>query len=88
MSLEQGWFAVRRELRIPMTIFLVLSVGYLAGWAIMFLSLSFRWTFVQWRFFSLMAIASVVLTLAALVLGVMCRVNFGKGLPHYRKSFN
>jgi len=49
--LMMGWFAVRRELRIPMMIFLVLSIGYLAGWAIMFLSHSFRWTFVQWRFF-------------------------------------
>jgi len=81
--LMMGWFAVRRELRIPMMIFLVLSIGYLAGWAIMFLSHSFRWTFVQWRFFSLMAIASVLLTLTAFVLGIICRANFGKGLSRH-----
>jgi len=81
--LMTGWFAARREFRIPMMIFLVLSIAYLAGWAVMFLSDSFRWTFVQWRFFSLMAIASVLLTLAAFVLGVFCRINFGKGLSRY-----
>jgi hypothetical protein len=68
-----------------MIFFLVLCLCYMAGWAVMFLSTSFRWTFVQWRFFSLMAAASVLLTLAALALGIVCRINFGKGLPRYRE---
>jgi len=81
--LMTGWFAVRRELRMPMLVFLVLSLGYLAGWGVMFASTTFRWTFVQWRFFSLIASGSVLLTLVAFILGVICRLNFGKGLPRY-----
>jgi hypothetical protein len=78
-----GWFAVRREKKILMIIFLVLCFAYLAAWAFMFISGSFRWTFIQWRFFSLVTSASVLLTLAAFVLGMICRINFGKGLPRY-----
>ena len=66
-----------------MLIFLVLSFGYLVGWSAMFAAPSFTWTFVQWRFFSLMAVASVLLALATFVLGVICRLNFGKGLSRY-----
>lgn len=68
-----------------MFIFLVLSILYLSGWSVMFLSTTFRWTFITWRFFSIMASASVLLTLVAFVIGVVCRYNFGKGLNRYRK---
>jgi len=81
--LMTGWFAVRRELRFSMFIFLMLSILYLAGWGVMFFSTTFRWTFTTWTFFSLMATASVFLTLLSIVLGVMCRFNFGKGLARY-----
>jgi len=83
----KGWFAVRRELRAPMFVFLLLSMLYLAGWGVMFFSTTFRWTFTTWGFFSVMASASVFLTLLSLVLGVVCRFNFGKGLLHYRMFF-
>lgn len=66
-----------------MFIFLVLSILYLGGWSLMFLSTTFRWSFVTWRFFSVMATASVLLTVTAFVLGIICRFNFGKGLPRY-----
>jgi len=81
--LMTGWFAVRRELRIPMFIFLLLSILYLGGWSVMFFSTTFRWTFITWRFFSIMASASVLLTVVSLILGVICRYNFGKGLVRY-----
>lgn len=81
----QGWFAVRRELRVPMFIFLMISVLYLGGWSVMFFSTTFRWTFITWSFFSVMACASVFLTVASFVLGVICRYNFGKGLLRYRE---
>jgi len=81
--LMTGWVAVRKELRIPMLVFLVLSFGYMAGWGAMFASTTFRWTFVTWRFFSLVASGSVLLTLMALILGLICRLNFGKGLLRY-----
>ena len=60
--------------------FLVLSVVYMVSWATMFLSHTFRWTFINWRFYTVMASASILLTVVALVLGILCRVNFGKGL--------
>ncbi|KAL5535245.1 hypothetical protein ACEPAF_3339 [Sanghuangporus sanghuang] len=81
--LTLGWISVRRELRVQMLIFLVLSLGYMVGWAAMFTSPTFRWTFVLWRFFTLMTVASVALTLSTLVIGILCRINFGKGLPRY-----
>jgi hypothetical protein len=57
-----GWFGVRRELRLPTFIFLVLSILYLAGWGVMFFSTTFRLTFSTWRFFAVNASASVFLT--------------------------
>jgi hypothetical protein len=84
----QGWFAARHELQLPMFIFLVLSILYLAGWGVMFFSTTFRWTFTTWCFFAMMASASVFLTLMATILGIVCRCNFGKGLVHYRESFS
>lgn len=75
-----GWVSVRRELRLPMFGFLVISVIYLAGWGVMFFATTFRWAFVTWRFFSVMASASVALTVLSFILGVICRFNFGKGL--------
>lgn len=49
----------------------------------MFANATFRWTFVTWQFFSLIAIASALLTLSAFILGLVCRLNFGKGLLRY-----
>ncbi|KAJ7655225.1 hypothetical protein DFH06DRAFT_1046920 [Mycena polygramma] len=78
-----GWFSVRREMRVGMIFFLGLSVLYLGGWGVMFLSTTFRWTFKTWEFFSIMASASLGLTTLSFVLGVLCRLNFGKGLLRY-----
>ncbi|TFY71140.1 hypothetical protein EVG20_g1872 [Dentipellis fragilis] len=81
--LIMGWIAVRRELNMPMMAFLVLSLLYIAGLGAMFDSTTFRWTFVQWRFFSVIISLSAALALIAFGLGLACRLNFGKGLPRY-----
>lgn len=81
--LALGWFSVRKEHRLQMFFFLVLSVLYLAGWGVMFFATTFRWTFVTWRFFSVMSSASVFLTVLSLVLALVCRFNFGEGLVRY-----
>lgn len=81
--LTTGWYGVRRELKMPMLVFLALSVGYLAGWAAMFDSTAFRWTYMTWTFFGVMTTASVFLALVAFILGIICRINFGKGLIRY-----
>ena len=68
-----------------MWIFLFMSLIYMGGWASLFTSPTFRWTFTQWRFFSLIATAAVLLTLLSFILGTICRFNFGKGLARYRE---
>lgn len=69
-----------------MIVFLGMSVLYIVGWGAMFDSVTFRWTFATWRFFRVMTVAGAVLTALTLVLGVICRINFGKGLPQFRAS--
>jgi len=81
--LALGWTSVRKEQRMLMAVFLGMSALYLASWGTMFISATFRWTFLEWRFFSLMATASVLLTFSALVTGIVCRLGFGKGLPEH-----
>jgi len=66
-----------------MFVFLFLSILYLGGWSVMFFSTTFRWTFITWRFFGVMASSSVFLTASCFILGVICRFNFGKGLIRY-----
>lgn len=78
-----GWYSVRQEKALPMLIFLFLSLVYIGGWSVMFLSTTFRWTFLEWRFFSIIASASILFTVVSFTLGVICRYNFGKGLPRY-----
>lgn len=81
--LALGWISVRKEKRTLMAVFLGMSFLYLANWGAMFAGASFRWTFLEWRFFSLMASASVALTLSALITGIVCRMGFGQGLPEH-----
>jgi len=66
-----------------MVVFLGMSTLYLASWGAMFANASFRWTFLEWRFFSLMTSASVLLALSALITGIVCRLGFGTGLPEH-----
>ena len=66
--------------------FLVVAALILVGWATMFIAATFRWTYATWLFFSLMTTAAVLLTLTTLILGIVCRINFGKGLTRYRAS--
>ncbi|KAI0032489.1 hypothetical protein K488DRAFT_12331, partial [Vararia minispora EC-137] len=81
--LTTGWFAVRRELKTPMTIFLALCFGYMVGWGAMFDSTTFRWTIAQWAFFAVMMVVGVTLIIICFIVGIFCRLNFGRGLPHY-----
>jgi len=75
-----GWFAARKELKFPMMVFLVLSALYLVGWGLIFDSTTFRWTFVEWGFFGSTLTLSALLVLIGFVVGIMCRLNFNKGL--------
>jgi len=81
--LALGWTSVRKERRILMAVFLIMSTLYVASWGAMFASVSFRWTFMEWRFFKLMTSASVLLTISTLIIGIICRLGFGRGLPEH-----
>jgi hypothetical protein len=81
--ISAGYIGVRKELRLPMIIFLLLSILYLAAWSFMFLADTFRWEYWSWQFFGAMATFSVALTVLAFVLGIVCIMNFGKGLLRY-----
>lgn len=71
-----------------MLVFLGLCIVYLGGWGVMFISTTFRWTFITWDLFSIMAVASVLLTFACLTFGLFCRINFDRGLLSHRMFFD
>jgi hypothetical protein len=73
---------------MPMFVFLALCILYMGGWALMFVAPTFRWTFMQWRFFSIVATASVALTLLAFILGIVCRLSFGLNLSRFCKLYD
>ena len=57
-----------------------MSLGSFVGSGIMFLSANFRWTFLLWRFFSLIVSSSIILTIIAFILGLLLRLNFDNSL--------
>ncbi|KDN51542.1 hypothetical protein RSAG8_00087, partial [Rhizoctonia solani AG-8 WAC10335] len=85
--LVMGWYAVRREMRKTMIGFLVLSTLFVVAWAAMFVSPTWRLTFLTWMFFRMSTECAAILTVLALILGIVCLLNFGKDLPkHLRIS--
>jgi len=82
--LTLGWFSVRREWRRGMLVFNSLSVFFLASWIAILFSDSWRLTFLDWRFFSIIQVGAFASCLLTLILGIICRVYcFGRGLPEY-----
>lgn len=81
--ITMGWYAIRREMKIMMVCFLGIAFILLTGWSIMFYSIVYRWTFMQWPYLGCFTVASLVLIVASIILGVVCRLNFGKGLAQY-----
>ncbi|EMD35052.1 hypothetical protein CERSUDRAFT_85786 [Gelatoporia subvermispora B] len=81
--IAMGWFAVRRECSRLMTLFLVICLAYVVGWATMFDSKVFRWTFMQWPFFACVTVVSFCVLVISGGFGVVCWRNFGEGLAHY-----
>ena len=66
-----------------MAVFLILSALYVIGWGLMFDSTTFRWTYFQWAFFGSIVTLSAILAIIDLIVGIMCRLNFDKGLLNY-----
>jgi hypothetical protein len=78
-----GWFATRREMKRTMAAFLAIAFVLLTCWAIMYYSLVFRWTWLQWPFFASLTVASQLVLVGSIVLGVLSWKNFGKGLAQF-----
>ncbi|KDR74112.1 hypothetical protein GALMADRAFT_250902 [Galerina marginata CBS 339.88] len=78
-----GWYSIRREMKKMMVFFLAIGFCIISGWAIMFYSIVYRWSFMQWPFLGCFTVASFILLISSMTLGVVCRVNFGKGLAQY-----
>lgn len=81
-----GWRSVRYEQRLALPVFVVLGLIFEAGWSGMYDSLVWRWTWIQWPFFASTAVAAQFILLASVVLGIICRMNFGKGLKEYLEA--
>jgi hypothetical protein len=78
-----GWYSIKKEMKTVMIIFLAIGFVILSGWAIMFYSEVYRWTFIMWPYFGCFTVASIILLVSSITLGVVCRMNFGKGLAEY-----
>ena len=81
-----GWTSVRKESKVLMSIFILVSIIMLAGWGVMFISTTFSTTFMTWPFFAGISTASCSFTLMCTILGAICLSNFDKGLKNFRKS--
>ncbi|KAJ7145854.1 hypothetical protein C8R44DRAFT_756050 [Mycena epipterygia] len=78
-----GWYGIRRENKLMVTSFLAIAFFFIIGWSIMFYSIVYRWTFVQWPYLGCFTVASFVLLTASAILGLICWRNFDKGLAQY-----
>ncbi|OBZ79913.1 hypothetical protein A0H81_00460 [Grifola frondosa] len=80
--LTTGWIAVRKERRIPMMVFLTAALLVLVGWATMF-DRHIPLDVCNMAVLQPAGVRCRLLTLITLVLGIICRINFGKGLSRY-----
>ncbi|KAK7035387.1 hypothetical protein VNI00_011918 [Paramarasmius palmivorus] len=78
-----GWYGIRHEHRVATGVFIVLGFLFFSGSCIMFYSQVYRWTYYAWPNMGCFTTASILLFLASFVLGLLCRLNFGKGLSQY-----
>jgi len=70
-------------------VFLVGSLWVMTSWGGMFFSHVFRLLFASWGFFAMLSIVAIIMSGLNVVLGIACRLNFGKNskvLARYRKS--
>ncbi|KAJ7817861.1 hypothetical protein B0H14DRAFT_2841013 [Mycena olivaceomarginata] len=79
----QGWYGVRRERKGLIISFLAVGFFFISGWAIMFYSIVYRWSFLQWPYLGCFTVASFILIFASMALGTICWRNFDKGLTEY-----
>ncbi|TDL16338.1 hypothetical protein BD410DRAFT_795455 [Rickenella mellea] len=78
-----GWRSVRGEHTRTLIAFFTTAFVLFACWAIMYYSMVYRWTWLQWPFFASLTVASQLVLGFSIPLGYMCWRNFGQGLKQY-----
>jgi hypothetical protein len=78
--------AILRDSARLMNAFFALSSVYLIGCGVMFVSTTFRQTFINWGFFAAMFTLSYVFIVATLLLAILCRLNFGTEVMEYLRA--
>jgi len=86
--LMMGWFAVRGERRILTGLFLFLAFMFLGAWTMMFYSRIYRFTYVDWPFFTTTTTTSFVSILSSSVFAFACLRNYDKGLAQWIRIEN
>ncbi|KAG6908705.1 hypothetical protein DXG01_003638 [Tephrocybe rancida] len=81
-----GWVSVRKEGRRRFLAFSVISIFLVAVSSLMFFSDLYRFIFVTWPFFATLTVTAFILIVTTALLGVWCRLNFGRGLSHYLQA--
>ncbi|KAG8896331.1 hypothetical protein FRB99_008937 [Tulasnella sp. 403] len=83
-----GWLSVRKGLCRTMVIFLIVTVPFIAGWALIFAIDIYRVLLEIWVFFAVFPIISVLLVTAILGFGIVFRYDFKRDLFVYMQSFD
>ncbi|OCB85097.1 hypothetical protein A7U60_g7722 [Sanghuangporus baumii] len=81
-----GWISIRREHHICSLIFLITGLALCAAWSSMFASVMYRWSFRNFPFFATLTISAFIVLVGTVALALVCRIDFGKGLPQYLKT--
>ncbi|KAJ6468965.1 hypothetical protein DFH09DRAFT_493010 [Mycena vulgaris] len=84
-----GWICVRREAKTLFLLFSFISLVLCAMATLMFFfSPLYRFVLGEWAFYATMTITAYILLIATSVLAIVCRLQFGKGLAHFRNSLH
>jgi len=78
-----GWYSVRRECRKLTWAFLAIALFFLFAWSMMFYSMVYRFTFIDWPFFGCLTTTSFVTLISSTVFAIVCLSNYGKGLSEW-----
>lgn len=87
LLVRQGWFAVRREMKKTMLVFLGTGLAYIGGWGAMYYSKVFRWTWIEWPFFACLSVTALGVQIASVVIGFFCWRKFHQGFAQWCKSY-
>jgi hypothetical protein len=81
--LVMGWVCVRHECNIRFMMFCGISLFILSISTLLFFSPLYQFIFGSWSFFATVTVTAYILMVLTSVLGIVCRINFGKGLAHF-----